>query len=297
MYWLSSKSYVEHMKIKENVALVLHDLNRENVFPAGALIYAKNIKNELEPYLLEVLEKGIEDVKNYESVTSAPFFALFLLNEFRSPKLYPILLKIFYLDEEQLGELIGDALTECLGRITAANFTGSVAKLWAIFDDLDLYEFARTAALNALLILFLHDNNAKKIMDDLEIRLKSFIKNGDEDDIEDVTHLVDMIIEGRMSALYYLGQEAFAKNMIDLRYFDRIWFDRKIQEPLDKNRLHHNFIGSAYDEIRRWSSFQQEPCIALGGSKKIGRNDLCFCGSDQKYKKCCIEIKGLRDVQ
>ena len=23
--------------------------------------------------------------------------------------------------------------------------------------------------------------------------------------------------------------------------------------------------------------------------EKIGRNDLCFCGSGKKYKKCCIK--------
>lgn len=28
---------------------------------------------------------------------------------------------------------------------------------------------------------------------------------------------------------------------------------------------------------------------------KIGRNDLCPCGSGKKYKKCCIE-KGIYDI-
>lgn len=24
-------------------------------------------------------------------------------------------------------------------------------------------------------------------------------------------------------------------------------------------------------------------------NKKIGRNDICHCGSNKKYKKCCLE--------
>lgn len=31
---------------------------------------------------------------------------------------------------------------------------------------------------------------------------------------------------------------------------------------------------------------KHEPYIA---EKKIGRNDICFCGSGKKYKKCCME--------
>lgn len=28
-----------------------------------------------------------------------------------------------------------------------------------------------------------------------------------------------------------------------------------------------------------------------GTTPKVGRNDLCFCGSGKKFKKCCMEVK------
>ena len=31
----------------------------------------------------------------------------------------------------------------------------------------------------------------------------------------------------------------------------------------------------------------KKPTNKLG--KKVGRNDLCICGSGKKYKKCCIK--------
>lgn len=33
------------------------------------------------------------------------------------------------------------------------------------------------------------------------------------------------------------------------------------------------------------------------GNKNIGRNDLCPCGSGQKYKKCCLELAQAHDLE
>jgi uncharacterized protein YecA (UPF0149 family) len=34
-------------------------------------------------------------------------------------------------------------------------------------------------------------------------------------------------------------------------------------------------------------SMATKPSQSTAKSKKIGRNDPCYCGSGKKYKKCC----------
>ena len=33
---------------------------------------------------------------------------------------------------------------------------------------------------------------------------------------------------------------------------------------------------------------KEQTTQSLETSKKIGRNDKCYCGSNNKYKKCCL---------
>jgi preprotein translocase subunit SecA len=35
------------------------------------------------------------------------------------------------------------------------------------------------------------------------------------------------------------------------------------------------------------AKMKKTPLISLSGTKKLGRNDLCPCGSGKKYKRCC----------
>jgi preprotein translocase subunit SecA len=54
-------------------------------------------------------------------------------------------------------------------------------------------------------------------------------------------------------------------------------FTRKIEKKKEKELADLQFLGGSAP------SAPQTPVVA---SKKVGRNDPCFCGSGKKYKKC-----------
>lgn len=249
---------------KQHIAqLILQDLQREDVFPVGALCAAKHVSNEIEAHLIEVLNKDYVSVKKGGDTSIMSFYALYLLNEFRSKKLYPILLRIFYLTEEQLDIFIGDALTEALARMTAANFSGTVETFFEIFENKKLYEFARTAALDVILLLFIHDTvDHNLVISHIETRLKKAIET---EDFEDVTELVSFVMDARIQKLYDLAYYAFDHDLIDLMHYDRKWFEERCNEPIEKDYKFHNFIDSAYLDLKSWTSLGKLKPIALGG--------------------------------
>lgn len=54
----------------------------------------------------------------------------------------------------------------------------------------------------------------------------------------------------------------------------------------DHEHHHHHQHGENCNHDYHDHSHHQQPFIA---NEKIGRNDLCPCGSGRKYKKCCID--------
>lgn len=277
---------------KELAQIILSDLNTANVFPAGALVNAKYVHKELEPHLLADLSHAIEAVKRGEDPSRMSFFSLYLLNEFRTPELYPLLMKILRLNEPQLDRLIGDTLTEGIARMIAANFNGIADELWEIFDDQTLYEYARNAAVTGLLILVLHHKIAYEPTV-AQVRAR-FVERMEAKHVKELTELMVFIMHTRMFELYDLVQEAFERNLIELFFYgDHECFEKRCALPRDLSYKHHNFIDGAFDELRWWSGMQTKMPIGLGGRLllKPGRNDSCWCGSGMKYKKCCLKRK------
>jgi uncharacterized protein YecA (UPF0149 family) len=64
---------------------------------------------------------------------------------------------------------------------------------------------------------------------------------------------------------------------------------------LEKFEQRHAPIGEIAQETRWWAGFRHNQLDGSGvlppqpyvAAPKVGRNDVCPCGSGQKYKKCC----------
>jgi uncharacterized protein YecA (UPF0149 family) len=68
----------------------------------------------------------------------------------------------------------------------------------------------------------------------------------------------------------------------------------KVIVELKENRK-WQFINDVISEIEWWVCFHPERyspknlcSISDSPTTKVGRNDLCPCGSGKKYKKCCL---------
>ena len=68
--------------------------------------------------------------------------------------------------------------------------------------------------------------------------------------------------------------ELYSKNPIDLK-------DKSFRESIN-DQLLQKFPDADPDELWRKIDYNDSNL-----SMKVGRNDLCPCGSGKKYKKCC----------
>lgn len=67
--------------------------------------------------------------------------------------------------------------------------------------------------------------------------------------------------------------------------------DKKLEKVVFSVRSLQSISNNRYDELNilgeKYAHSRMESFKKKTGKKKIGRNDLCLCGSGKKYKKCC----------
>jgi len=81
------------------------------------------------------------------------FFASHILGAAREPRLHPPLMRLLRRPREQIDCLLGDALTETVGKIIAGAFNGHAEDLFALARNPDSDEFLRATLILATAFL------------------------------------------------------------------------------------------------------------------------------------------------
>ena len=101
-------------------------------FPRKAVAAAREKREEITPYLLEIIDrvaKTPEEITKDERVPLAHIFALFLLAEFREARAYPKIVELVSLRPNEVDAILGDIPGECLDRILASICGGDVGPI------------------------------------------------------------------------------------------------------------------------------------------------------------------------
>lgn len=281
-------------------------------FPRKAMEAAVEQREAITPELLRVLEKVAEDPlaivaqKNYMLHT----FALYLLAQFREKRAYPLLVRILRAPGEMPFQLFGDTITESLSRILGSVYDGNPALLQSLVESEDVNEYVRSAAVDGFLVL--ERNGAlprpevatyfQELFAGRLARQHSHAWNG----------LVGAVADLPAPELLDDVRRAYKDGLVDSGFADWEGIQREL---LSGSRRHENYtlIADAINEMAWWVSFEPErrtPKKALPQpllktppppptqsrtstprpppTVKIGRNELCPCGSGKKHKKCCL---------
>ena len=274
-------------------------------FPQSAFTFANEHRDELAPYLIDVLasvaaDPSIADNDNY----MLHLYAMHLLSAWREPRAYVPMLALGCHSDDVLDQMMGDTLTESYQRCLASVCDGNVQGLQDLFENSNVSYWARVAALNAWKIRVLEGDGSR---DELLAYLISRgdieatrLRMGDWSELEVLDYIVN--VATKISAIEMTDriENWFDEGLLDNNFSKKDWVMKQLAAAFEVVRTpafrdHRGYIRDATNEMQSWAAFQDAPVKKMApfqitrpthAKPKIGRNDPCPCGSGTKYKKC-----------
>lgn len=285
-----------------------HDILREIIaLPRASLI------EDLDRVLLDAVERyGYFGELDFEDEThSFVLHALFLLKEINAEESLPKILSFLESNYELLDYWLSDHKTETLWQcIYGLGFTNTtILKQFLLQPGIDTY--SKVAVSEALCQMVLHcPERREEILTTYSDVFTIFsIANGDDNliDTEFLGLAIGDTIDCRLSELLPIIKILFEKGYVAKGIngdYKKVEKEFEKEPRFDRKRKVYN-IFELYDSVlSSWHGYQKDkkknneaeydysksqkiPQQAI--SEKIGRNDLCPCGSGKKYKKCCLK--------
>lgn len=292
---------------------------RHRRVPVAAIEQVRQHPDIFTPLLIQSLKQGIAAVRNGEDPDIASFFAAFLLVELEVDEAFPVLLEAIRLPGEGPFELLGDAIHDHLAPFLALFSRGNTDEIAAVVDDTNVNLYVRwsTAATYKQLV---RDGNISRseAIDALHRHFQNSVESGDEDLLAPLAcELGDLAAEVALETL----RSAYARHLVDESIVDLAFIESQIaagEQTVMKALEYCRPTGmpDTIEELSGWAGFQEAPkpkpkqpipppahipaphlpfsdidppatVTAVRGSRKVGRNDPCPCGSGKKFKKCC----------
>jgi hypothetical protein len=287
-------------------------------FPAAAIRAAEAARGRINERLLQVLADTHRAARAGEiEPGNAHIFAMLLLAEFEDPRAFDAIAELFSLPERLLDSLVGDFLTEDLGRVLASVCEGHLERLAALVEDQRRDQYVRCAALSAVAALV-----QRRVLSHAQAAdyLRHLMRGGLEAEpsavwdeagnlvldlyVEDLFDEVRAAIREGLIGRYMMGpsdvaQAARAGRETALAEFDSNPHYRPVRDVVAETSWWSCFRddgdeadedGEALERCSDPDCAEHAPPLATvrRDEPKVGRNDPCPCGSGKKYKKCCL---------
>lgn len=290
--------------------------------PKEAITEALKQKEAITPKLLEMLEytkENLEKIYNEEDDFFGYNYAYFLLAEFKEPKALPYLIDLLNKDEEIVEYMIGEDYPGYVPRLLASTYNGDDKALFNIIENKQINEFIRCSTLQTFAILYLYGvkdraflvNYLKKLLDEREENDNSYLY---EEIIEEVCHLKLTELTEEIDKILYIIENDEEREDLKNTLKDKSKINRNLYpfKPL------YEYIYDTVGIMEEWQCFryiedeefeksddyiicqyiiQKRKENYMNTKVDIGRNDLCYCGSGKKYKKCCMNKKGDEELE
>lgn len=281
--------------------------------PKEALKQAIEHKEEITPKLIEMLEytkNNLDKIYYEEDEFFGYTYAYFLLAEFKEQKAFSYLIDLLNKDEEIIDYIIGDDYPGYVPRLLASTYNGDDKTLFDIIENNQINEFVRCSTLQTFAILYLYGvkdrnfivNYLKKLLNEKDEKDNSYLY---EEIIEEVCHLKLTELTEDIDKVMHIIENKEERE--DLRNI--LKEESKINRNIYPFKPFYEYIYDTIGIMEEWQCFRYiedeefensddyKVCQYIiqkreenysDAKMNIGRNDLCFCGSGKKYKKCCI---------
>jgi len=297
------------------ITQILKEIERNTgMFPRKAVETAMEAREEITPELLRILEDTIDRAseivaEDEDGAYFAHLYALFLLAQFRETRAYPLVVRFARLEGGLLDALAGDFVTEGLCRVLASVCDGDTVPIERLIEDKSVAEYARSAALNSLLVLV---SEGAKSRDEVMAYFKSLFAGRLE---RSYSHAWDSLVACATRLHPEEVSEhitaAFEEGLVDEWFISPRNVERKLKEDKesileDLRKGRHTYIENIVDEMAWWACFErperpereprfpaaprvltEQPAPSQPHRVKVKPNEPCPCGSGKKFKKCC----------
>lgn len=306
-----NKKGVRDMKIEEIVNELKYYTEE---LPREALKEAIKQKEEITPKLLEMLKytkENLNSICHEEDEFFGYTYAIFLLAEFKEQKAFPYLIDLLNNDEEVVEYIIGEDYPEYLPRLLASTYNGDDEAIFSIIENKGINEFIRSSALQTFAILYLYGVKNRKFIINYFIKLLNNKKEDDDSylyqEIFVETEYLRLIeLDGMIDKIFYL-----IESKEEVEDFKNIFKDEnyKINRSIYPFKPFYEYINDTIGIMEEWQCFRYKEdeefensddykiCEYIINNRNnniddsiidLGRNELCYCGSGKKYKKCCM---------
>lgn len=300
------------------VEAILEELKAYNgKLPRAALEQAVQQRENITPHLLEALRFARSEAGNLPESYWLHTWAMYLLAQFREPRAYPLVVDLLDLPSDVVKKLHGDVLTEDSQRILASVYDGDPGPLQRLAESPEADEYARDAALGAMVGLVVAGRRSRE--ETLEYFRSLYV-----DDFAEPGSFFWCGLVIRSTDLYpdLLVDEirgVYDRGLVDAYFMPLIEVEEVLARGKDAalsalaRKPEYQLVTDAIGDTEWWACFQPTPTptplrvppvvaaparparVRFPASTtevvgpKPGRNDPCPCGSRLKYKKCCLK--------
>lgn len=273
--------------------------------PDNALHCIRQQWQQAAPILLQEIARQVDDPEA-EEADALFLYAIYLCAEMRHPEAFPYFVRIARLPTLLLDQVMGDILTENFAQMLARTCNGRIQDLQDLVEDSALNEYARSAAIDALVVLVGENRLTKTELGNYCLELLS----------EKLERRPSLIWDSVIYATCVIGvpdalpliEAAHIKGLAEeFELGGRAVIDRQSSNPTAGAILKSQIpFSSAEEEMKPFRSNWEKPqrddkpknLLAVLNERKpflpsaqpaIGRNEPCPCASGRKFKKCCID--------
>ena len=292
-----------YMEISE----ILHQFERSTgKFARAAVEAAVARREEIAPELLRILEDTVDRAKELaaDGDYMAHLYAMFLLAQFRETRAYPLVVRLASLPGDLADSLCSDFITGDLGRVLASVCGGELEGIKSVIENEDANEWARGAAVGALVTLVAAGQKSREEI--VEYFAQLFRCKLERRYSHVWNSLVSDSCDLYPEELKADIEKAYEDDLVDSGFIGLKDVKREMADGKDLvlAKLAHNLdcrlVADTVKEFGWWACFKDDgpnrpkpPVQTMPVSQvkvstpKTGRNDPCPCGSGKKYKKCC----------
>ncbi len=278
----------------------------DGAYPAEAVIEARAHWPEVREKFLGELSHAVADPDDVIVDGNAlSIYAIFLAAEKRDVAFASAMLDLLVLPIGKINDLIGESLTDGMGRCLGSVWHGDDAPIRALAMDESRDIYVRLAAIDALIVRAIEGDAASNKVAEFIFSLtqqvavvlrnlpKSMPKRDPRNDYADFFNMLVSLLSELGAPQYWPAVEQWNRDgLIDPGQEDLTSL-RETMFASDEDRLARMhkpyYIRDTVEEMSGWACFNrpEPPETYVRFQPKVGRNDPCPCESGKKFKKCC----------